>query len=160
MLTPDEAFAPLNVTSATSRAPDDEWRPMLLVPMDAPQLSMGIINRFCPEGYAFTTGWRYLNAAGQLLGCVVRCDRPANGLPAAKQVKPFTFCEGPDGKPEWRCKGFNEPRPLYGLDRLAARPDAPVLGGGRREDRRCSDDAFQRLRGGYVARWFKRCPKG
>jgi hypothetical protein len=127
MLTQDEAFAPLNVTSATSLARDDEWRPVLPVPTDTPPLSMGIISRFCPEGYAFTTCWRYLDAAGQILGRVVRYDRPANGVAAAKQVKPFTFCEGPDGKQEWRCKGFDEPRPLYGLDRLAARPDAPVL---------------------------------
>ena len=42
-------------------------------------------------------------------------------------MKPFTFCRGPNGRAEWRCKGFAEPRPLYGLDRLAARPDAPVL---------------------------------
>jgi hypothetical protein len=40
MLTPDEAFA------------------VLPVPRDAPELSMGIINRVCPEGYAFTTQWR------------------------------------------------------------------------------------------------------
>lgn len=127
MLTPDEAFAPLNMTSATSRAPHDEWRPVQPLPTDAPELSMGIINRFCPEGYACSTRSYYRNAAGQILGCVVRYDRPANGVAAAKQVKPFTFCEGPDGKREWRCKGFPQPRPLYGLDRLAARPDAPVL---------------------------------
>jgi hypothetical protein len=127
MLTQDEAFAPLNVTSVTSQAPNDEWRPVLPVPMDAPQLSTDIINRFCPDGYAFTTRWCYLDAAGQLLGCVARYDRPANGVAAAKQVKPFTFCEEPDGKREWRCKGFDEPRPLDGLDRLAARLDAPVL---------------------------------
>jgi hypothetical protein len=127
MLTRDKAFAPLNITGATSRASDNEWHPVLPVPTDAPQLSMGIINRCCPEGYAFTARWCYLNAAGQLLGYVVRYDRPANGSPAAKQVKPFTFCEGPGGKRKWRCKGFSEPRPLYGLDRLAARPDAPVL---------------------------------
>lgn len=127
MLTQDEAFAPLNVTSATSPAPDDAWHPVQPVPTDAPELSMGIINRVCPEGYAFTTQWRYLNAIGQLLGCVVRYDRPANGSPAAKQVKLFTFWESPNGKQEWLCKGFSGPRPLYGLDRLAARPDAPVL---------------------------------
>jgi hypothetical protein len=127
MLTRDEAFAPLNVTKAPSRAHDDEWRPVLPVPTNAPQLSMDIINRFRPEGYAFTADWPYLNAAGQLLGYVARYDRPANGVAASKQLKPFTFCEGPDGKREWRCKGFNEPRPLYGLERLAARPDAPVL---------------------------------
>ena len=71
--------------------------------------------------------WLYHDAKGQFLGCVVRYDRPANGRPADKQVRTFTFCEGPDGKREWRCKGFPEPRPLYGLKYLAARRDAPVL---------------------------------
>jgi putative DNA primase/helicase len=28
---------------------------------------------------------------------------------------------------EWRWLGFPKPRPLYGLDRLAARPKAPVV---------------------------------
>lgn len=32
MLTRDEAFAPLNVTSATPQTPDDEWHPVLPVP--------------------------------------------------------------------------------------------------------------------------------
>jgi hypothetical protein len=39
----------------------------------------------------------------------------------------YCDCEGPGGQREWRRKGFSGPRPLYGLDRLAARPDAPVL---------------------------------
>ena len=44
-----------------------------------------------------------------------------------KEIRPLTYCEGPNGRREWRFKAFFEPRPLYGLDRLAARPDAPVL---------------------------------
>jgi hypothetical protein len=143
MLTRDEAFAPLNVTSATSPPPDDEWHPVLPVPTDAPELSLSVINRSCPKGYTFTNRRCYLNAAGQILGYVGRYDRPANGLPAAKQVKLFTFWEGPNGEREWWCKGFKEPRPLYGLDRLAARPDAPVL---VVEGEKTADAAMMRLK--------------
>src|SRR5690606_11815434 len=97
------------------------------VPADASPLTTTIINRHAPAGFTFTAGWRYNDAAGNLLGCVVRYDKPANGAQGDKQVKPFTFCEGPDGAREWRNKSWTAPRPLYGLDRLAARPDAPVL---------------------------------
>jgi uncharacterized protein (DUF927 family) len=41
---------------------------------------------------------------------------------SGKEILPMTC--GADG---WRFKGPPAPRPLYGLDRLAARPDAPVL---------------------------------
>ena len=126
----NEAFAPLDEEAragAAAAGRSDPWRPILPVPEDAPRLTNGIINRFAPEGSSFTAGWRYLDAEMRLLGCVVRYDRPANGSPGGKQVKPFTFCEGPDGQREWRCKGFPEPRPLYGLDRLTARPGADVL---------------------------------
>ena len=45
-----------------------------------------------------------------------------------KDVLPYTFCEGPDGKQRWQWKDLPRGRrPLYGLDFLAARPDAPVL---------------------------------
>ena len=121
-------FAPIDVDAARAETqPHETWFPVLPVPADAPQLTNGMISRFAPVGFTFTTGWRYRNAKVRLLGCIIRYDRPANGSPGEKQVKPFTFCEGPNGKREWRSKGFAEPRPLYGLDRLAARPDAPVL---------------------------------
>ncbi|MBZ9859721.1 DUF3987 domain-containing protein [Mesorhizobium sp. CA12] len=127
----NETFAPRDAESRASADAvghsDDQWRPILPVPADAPALSTDTTGRFAPTGFVFTAHWRYLDGEGRLLGYVVRYDRPANGQPADKQVKPFTFCEGPAGKREWRCKGFSEPRPLYGLDRLAVRPEAPVL---------------------------------
>ncbi|TPM04527.1 DUF3987 domain-containing protein [Mesorhizobium sp. B2-3-10] len=127
----DKTFAPRDEKAWASDHPvnhgDNQWSPMLPVPADAAALTTDLIRRCAPEGYVCNTCWRYVDAQGRLLGYVVRYDRPANGLPADKQVKPFTFCELPGGKREWRCKGFPDPRPLYGLDRLAARPEAPVL---------------------------------
>jgi 5S rRNA maturation endonuclease (ribonuclease M5) len=107
--------------------PQDDWTPITPVPADLPPLSTNVISRYAKHGFSFSTGWRYLDAKGQLLGCVVRYDKPANGHPASKDVCPFTFCRGPGGATEWRMKGWDAPRPLYGLDRLAARSQAPVL---------------------------------
>ena len=126
-----DAFAPLGGHDCGQIKPPqrdvDQWRPILPVPADAPTLTNSMAQRFASAGYAFVAAWTYCDTSGRLLGSVVRYDRPANGVPADKEVKPFTFCEGPGGRREWRSKGFPEPRPLYRLDHLAGRPDAPVL---------------------------------
>ncbi|MBU1157698.1 MAG: DUF927 domain-containing protein [Proteobacteria bacterium] len=44
-----------------------------------------------------------------------------------KETRPLVFCEGPDGQRQWRWQMFAAPRPLYGLERLRARIEAPVL---------------------------------
>jgi hypothetical protein len=62
--------------------------------------------------------WEYRDAAGALLFLVARFDPPGE----RKQILPFTC--GSDG---WRWRAPPAPRPLYGLDRLAARPDATAL---------------------------------
>jgi hypothetical protein len=72
--------------------------------------------------------WRYFNAAGQLLGIVARWDElPDGAAKPRKRILPFCWCRDALGREEWRSKHFPEPRPLYGLDRLAARPRAPVI---------------------------------
>ncbi|MBV5311046.1 DUF3987 domain-containing protein [Chromatium okenii] len=61
--------------------------------------------------------WEYHAADGRLLGKVCRFET-ATG----KEFRPLThFAEG------WQWKALPEPRPLYGLNRLAARPDATVI---------------------------------
>jgi hypothetical protein len=129
-MTTTDPFASINenVTRADAQPPiEDKWTPILPVPEAAPELTREILKRFAPVGFSLTTGWHYRDAEGRLLGCVARFDKPANGSPGEKQVKPFTFCQGPNGRMEWRSKAFAEPRPLYGLHRLAALPTAPVL---------------------------------
>jgi uncharacterized protein (DUF927 family) len=61
--------------------------------------------------------WMYRAADGAPLFYVVRFDTPDG-----KEILPRSF----DGK-RWRWRGVPAPRPLYNLDQLAARPDAPVL---------------------------------
>ncbi len=62
--------------------------------------------------------WPYRDGAGALLFAVVRFNLPDG----RKETLPY--CCDTKG---WRWKAPPAPRPLYGLDRLAARPGAPVL---------------------------------
>ena len=62
--------------------------------------------------------WRYLDGAGNLLFAVCRFDPVGR----KKEVLPYTC-----GRAGWQWQALPAPRPLYGLDRLAARPHAPVL---------------------------------
>jgi len=65
----------------------------------------------------------YHDAAGGLMGYVARFD-----IAGGKQFLPLTWCRHTDtGNAAWRWKSWPVPRPLYGLDRLATRPDAPVI---------------------------------
>ena len=60
-----------------------------------------------------------------------------------KEVLPLTWGKNTQtGKEEWRWMGFKEPRYLYGLDRLAAKPDATVL---ITEGEKCADAAAEQL---------------
>jgi putative DNA primase/helicase len=67
--------------------------------------------------------WEYRDAAGRLLFLVCRFDLCEGG----KEIRPLSLRRLPGGKEEWRWLGAAPPRPLYGLDRLAARPDAPAM---------------------------------
>ena len=114
MTAPDAMFAPLDgaeTAPAAGAAAADDWRaifPAPLPPPEAPQHK---------RHGAPSQVWRYLDAEGRLLHAVVRFDPPGG----RKEILPL--CCGPGG---WRWRGPPPPRPLYGLDRLAARPAAPV----------------------------------
>jgi Protein of unknown function (DUF3631) len=66
--------------------------------------------------------WFYLDARGATLQIVCRFDLSGS----RKHFAPLTLWRGSQGL-EWRWKGLPAPRPLYGLDKLAARPDVPVV---------------------------------
>lgn len=71
--------------------------------------------------------WPYHDGDGHLVGHVARFDYlDKNGEPA-KEYLPITYCDIGNGRRAWRSKGFPEPRPLYRLPDIAARPDAPVI---------------------------------
>jgi len=100
-----------------AKAAIEDWEPILPAPVPAPEKLPRV------GGVAPASVWEYRDPAGGLLFLMARYDLPCTG----KAIRPYTCCRGPRGEVEWRSKSVSAPRPLYGLDRLAARPDAPVL---------------------------------
>ena len=95
------------------------WVPVLPAPANAPPFPQAHVKRGRPE-----KTWIYRDAAGACLGIVMRFTTSDGG----KEVLPVVWGRHADtGAEEWRWMAFPEPRPLYGLDRLAARPGATVL---------------------------------
>jgi putative DNA primase/helicase len=72
--------------------------------------------------------WDYVNAKGKLLLHVARFDIPAEGAgeKPKKLILPFTLWEQ-NGRQYWRRQGLDAPRPLYNLDKIMDRADAPVV---------------------------------
>jgi hypothetical protein len=112
-------FAPLAATAASNVATEAKaWLPIVPVPADAPVRK--------PRHYKHgnpSDSWEYRDAQGELLFVVCRFD----GADGEKEILPLTFCSHVDGKQGWRWQALPEPRPLYGLQDLAERPDADVL---------------------------------
>jgi hypothetical protein len=73
--------------------------------------------------------WPYHNAAGLLDGYVCRFEtiRP-DGTPS-KEFRPFRYGALVNGQTKvgWHWKDWGSERPLYGLNELRARPNAPVI---------------------------------
>lgn len=134
----DDPFAPIvdrkkprlrvvaNASDLTNVAP---------IPADAPTPPQH------PLG-APTATWIYRDAEGRDLGRTHRFDRDGQ-----KEFRPLTLWRKGAAAPTWRWQSWPEPRPLYGLDRLAKRPEAPVVVAEGEK----SADAAQRLLPGHVA---------
>ncbi len=96
-----------------------EWVPYWPVPVDAPP-PPAAHPTLGPPAHVYT----YRTAATGAIGGYVWRIETADG----KEIRPLNFCEHSEtGARAWRWKGFAPPRPLYGLDRLVARLDAPVV---------------------------------
>lgn len=96
-----------------------EWVPQRRVPADAPEAPRAHLKRGMPEMV-----WHYRDLDGATLGYVFRFKTSDGG----KEVLPVCFAKHPSREHgEWRWMHFADPRPLYGLDRLAAKPEATVL---------------------------------
>lgn len=109
---------------------EGKWVPLLPVPADAPELmasggwTVPVWNpkRLKYSRFKPSMVFDYRSAEGELLGYVLRCD-----FDDGKITPTLTWCIGPDGAMQWCIHPFPRPRPLFGLDALQARPDAPVL---------------------------------
>lgn len=119
-----DPFAPLPGRGRPSRSgaaggkAADPWRVVYPVPDDAPPAPQQHYRHGKPVRVD-----TYRDFDGRLLGYVWRFDLAAGG----KEFAPLTLCDNGAGRREWRWKAWPEPRPLYGLDRLAQRPQAPVV---------------------------------
>jgi len=106
-----------NKAPQVQKAAKSDWLTVLPVPASAPE----------PNFHHYHLGdpvatWAYRDREGRILGYVARFES-AEG----KQVLPLTFC-AQGTRAAWRWKSFPEPRPLFGLDRLAkADQNAPIL---------------------------------
>jgi putative DNA primase/helicase len=114
----DEAFAPLNSNDIESEiAPESAAELVLPVPDDAPPM---------PQSHfvlgASTGRWIYRDARGAMLFAVLRFDKPDG----KKEFFPLTLWRDAQGS-RWRWLSVPAPRPLYNLNELAKRPDAPVV---------------------------------
>jgi putative DNA primase/helicase len=128
---PDRGAAPPPQPSAA------EWQQISPVAEDAPAPPLKH-----PKLGAPSHRWEYRDAADRLLGFVCRYDPKAG-----KEIRGLVFAEHKKWGRQWRWLGFAKPRPLYGLDRLAARPEAPVI---VTEGEKAADAAAHLLPG-YVA---------
>lgn len=101
------------------KKPVTEWVPQRTAPADAPPVDKAHVKRGIPERV-----WHYRDADGATLGYVYRFKTSDGG----KEVLPICWAtHSGTGKSAWRWMHFGEPRPLYGLDDLAKKPDATVL---------------------------------
>lgn len=109
--------------------PDEssDWTPILPAPASAPAFDP---SRVWNPRRGREVNWKramarcdaYLDAEGRVLGYVVRME-----IDGKKLTPTVTYCRHVDGRECWASVKFPNPRPLQGLDALAARPDAAVL---------------------------------
>jgi predicted P-loop ATPase len=97
---------------------DDAWRDAGAWPADGPAAPLSNGWRPAPEA-----SWTYRDAQGGVLGYVRRYRTSTGG----KEVLPCVWSTHPTKGTQWKWRAFSDPRPLYRLDLLAERPEAPVL---------------------------------
>jgi putative DNA primase/helicase len=91
--------------------------------------------------------WAYRDAAGVVIGYVYLFRTSTGG----KEIAPLVYCKNTKtGAHDWRFMQWTAPkRPMYGLDRLAERPDAYVV---LVEGEKCAD-ALNPLISGVAVSW-------
>jgi putative DNA primase/helicase len=119
----DDRFTPLTeselaAASGFDDAAEDKGECVMPVPADAPARPGAHPKRGKPSAR-----WAYLDASGALLFEVRRFDPKGK----RKIFLPLSLWRDVSGALRWHWKAVPEPRPLYGLDQFAARPDASVV---------------------------------
>lgn len=127
---------------AREKAARTPWVPVLPAPQNAPERPKAHYARGLPQAV-----WTYRDANGAVLGYVYRFIKSDGG----KEVMPVCWATNSEtGASEWRWMAFPELRPLYGLDRLAAKPGETVL---LVEGEKCADAGHDALPDRVVMSW-------
>ena len=119
-MTPQEARDALGITFTGHPGASSKEKPAVLMPVpdDAPRAQL----RHPKHGEPSAT-WTYLDPAGRLLGYVCRFNQDETDQRGKSRKE---FCPRVFTSAGWRWQGFPEPRPLYGLQKLAGNA-APSL---------------------------------
>ncbi len=104
-----------------ARIEDAQPTPIIPVPDGTPAATF----KHPSHGEATRT-WEYRDGEGRLMFYICRLE-PADG--SRKQFSPRSWCDHPGKAARWTWRGITgkAKRPLYGLDRLAAMPEADVI---------------------------------
>jgi len=137
------AEAPPPVPAPAREKERSPWVPIVPAPAEAPVPPRAHIKRGAPQKV-----WTYRDAEGRTLGFVYRFLKSDGG----KEVLPLVWAKNAEsGATEWHWMTWSEPnRPLYGLDRLAAKPEASVL---LVEGEKCADAGHDELPELAVVSW-------
>jgi hypothetical protein len=105
------------------RATKQSWQALTPVPPDAPDPTAKF-PRWNDTWGRPVAAWLYLDAEGRRVNYRVRFET-SNG---DKDVIPLSWCRNREtGETAWRWMDIPASRSLYGIEKLAARPDAPIL---------------------------------
>ncbi|MBU0513859.1 MAG: DUF927 domain-containing protein [Proteobacteria bacterium] len=116
---PNTVSMPVGASKKPKKPQAGEWKPIIQVPDSAPKPTFTHSKWGAPSGI-----WAYRDSENRLLGYACRWDVTEH----RKEILPRTYCQhGDQIIYDWRWKQFPSPRPLYGLEHLAAKPSARVI---------------------------------
>ncbi len=90
-----------------------------------PEFTEDLIGRKTKDRFrgGVLTFYRYYSSKGVPVGCVVRCDKNIGG----DKVKSFAQFSYDRIKEKWQSSWSGDSKPLYNLQEIVTRPDAPVM---------------------------------
>ena len=126
-----DMFHPINPTKTsqpdaadpTAARPEENFQPMVPLGIAKDEIHHSRLGK----PYAI---WPYYNIRGLLDGYVCRFETTNQDGTAGKEFRPYRYgalLRNGQTKVGWHWKGWGTGRPLYGLNELRARPNAPVL---------------------------------
>lgn len=127
------AAVPANDNRRQRRAPPrEEALPVWIKSMPPSNAPPPDALRTCRQGEwvddKVVARWAYRTTEGALVGYACRIEFPKADGSIGKDVIPLSWQVNTEtGEARWRQGAFSEPRPLYGAELLAQRPEAAVL---------------------------------